>query len=102
MRGIEPLLVQTMADFVNQREKGVREIVDVVANGDTAIARSDMGAEGMDAGIDAATLEVEPQGDGRLDGKGVLTFERVVALENGMLAAAARCGDGHQERRQLI
>ena len=57
--GIEALLVEAVADFVEDAEERVAEVVLVVPGGDPAIARPDARAERVGGHVQPAALEVE-------------------------------------------
>ncbi len=99
---VEPLVVQAVADFVEQGKKGVAEVAGAVANGDAAITRADLAAEGVDGAIDPAALEVEAQDAGHFAAKGLLAIRAIGAAENGNLGPSPRLANGADQVRQLI
>ena len=79
MLGRQALLVKTVARFVQNTEKGVAEVVKVVARRDALIARPGTGAEGMVCHVEPAGVVVEPDGGGGGFAEGLLDVDRELA-----------------------
>ena len=59
IRGIQPLLVQTMASFVQRHKQCIAELVGVVADSEAAVAWSDEAGEGVNRRVEPTAVEVE-------------------------------------------
>src|SRR5262249_13351949 len=60
LRG-QALVVQPVADLVQDTKETVAEVVQIVAGGQATVAGTDQRAEGMNAGVEAAAGEVAAQ-----------------------------------------
>ncbi len=80
VRRIEPLLVQAVADLVEDAEKGVGELPLVEPGGDPAVARPDAGAERVGRHVQPAALEVEADRRGHRLAEDLLAVARIRAV----------------------
>ena len=88
---IQPLLVEAVADLVQDAEEGVAEVVLVEPGRDPAIARSDARAERMGGHVQPAALEVKADRGGHRLAKDLLPLARIETLEDRL----ARSLRGH-------
>ena len=98
----QALIVDSVPRFVQHAEECRREVMVVVARRQTAIARPETAAKGVSRGIDAASLEVEPDRPRRSFGQDDLRRLRIVPREDVDVRPPRRMMDRRDQLHQLI
>ena len=96
------MLVEAVADLVEDAEEAVGEVLGVESGRDPAVAGADPGAERVRCGVEPPSLEVEANraGDGLAEDS--LAVDRVVALGQGPDPLGRRAGDLLDQGNQVV
>src|SRR5512134_1979234 len=82
VHGIQPLVVERVPDFVEEREESAREVAGVITQRDPDVPRADRGAERVVPDVETSTLEIESQRGGDAFDEEALALERKLAGEH--------------------